>query len=65
MLAGRAVVVVVAVVIVVAVGLADVYLRRGFLSDVVAGWGLAASLFGACGVAGVTVAHLRDNRVHA
>lgn len=43
------------------VGLSRVYLRAHFLSDVVAGWGLAAAIFATCGLVGLIVAFVRQN----
>ncbi|HET6505265.1 MAG TPA: bifunctional DedA family/phosphatase PAP2 family protein [Baekduia sp.] len=53
--------IVVAVVVAVVVGLTRIYLRAHFLSDVVGGWGLAATTFSLCGMAGLVVAFLRHN----
>jgi membrane protein DedA with SNARE-associated domain/membrane-associated phospholipid phosphatase len=44
-----------------AIGLSRIYLRAHYLSDVAAGWGLAAVVFGLAGIAGLVVAHLRQN----
>ena len=51
-----------AVLVAVAIGATRVYLRAHFVSDVVAGWGMAAALFALCAVAGLIVAHLRQNQ---
>jgi membrane protein DedA with SNARE-associated domain len=51
----------IAVVIAAAVGISRVYLRANWMSDVTAGWGLGAALFGACGLVALVVAHVRDN----
>lgn len=42
-------------------GLTRVYLRAHFLSDVAAGWGLAAALFAVCAMVGLIVAFVRQN----
>jgi undecaprenyl-diphosphatase len=60
-LARMTVVVVVATVIAVLVGLTRIYLRAHYLSDVLGGAGLAAAIFGICGMVGLFVAHLRHN----
>jgi membrane protein DedA with SNARE-associated domain/membrane-associated phospholipid phosphatase len=57
----RAGFVVAAIVVAAAVGLSRVYLRAHFLSDVVAGWGLAAAIFALCGLVGLVVAFVRQN----
>jgi undecaprenyl-diphosphatase len=44
-----------------AVGVTRVYLRAHFLSDVVAGWGMAAAIFAVCGLVGLVVAFVRQN----
>jgi membrane-associated phospholipid phosphatase len=41
--------------------LSRVYLRAHFLTDVLAGWGLAAALFSVCGIVGLVVAVVRHN----
>jgi membrane protein DedA with SNARE-associated domain/membrane-associated phospholipid phosphatase len=53
--------VIAAIVVAVAVGLTRVYLRAHYLSDVLGGAGLAATLFALCGMAGLIVAFLRHN----
>jgi undecaprenyl-diphosphatase len=60
-LAGRLAVVLAAVLLAVAVGAARIVLRAAFLTDVAAGFGLAAAVFAACGVVGLVVNHLRNN----
>jgi undecaprenyl-diphosphatase len=60
-LAGRFAVAGVAVLVALAVGVTRVYLRAHYVSDVVAGWGMAAALFALCAIAGLIVAHLRQN----
>jgi membrane protein DedA with SNARE-associated domain/membrane-associated phospholipid phosphatase len=62
-LAGRAALVVAAIVIAVAVGLSRVYLDAHYLSDVLGGWGLAATIYAVCGIVAMVVAHARHNRV--
>jgi undecaprenyl-diphosphatase len=54
-----------AMVLAVAVGLTRVYLRVHYLSDVVAGAGLAAAVFALCGMAALIVSHLRHNGARA
>jgi membrane protein DedA with SNARE-associated domain/membrane-associated phospholipid phosphatase len=62
-LAGRFAVVTVALALAAAVGLARVYLRAHFPSDVLGGFGLAAAAFALCGAAGLLVAHVGHNGV--
>ncbi|HEV7751330.1 MAG TPA: VTT domain-containing protein [Baekduia sp.] len=64
-LARTTVVVVVATVVAVLVGLTRIYLRAHYLSDVVGGAGLAAAIFGVCGMIGLFVAHVRHNGARA
>jgi undecaprenyl-diphosphatase len=59
---GRVAVVVVALVVAAAIGLSRIYLHAHYLSDVVAGWGLGAAVFALCAIAGLIVAHLRQNQ---
>jgi undecaprenyl-diphosphatase len=61
-LAGRVAFVVVALVVAVAIGATRVYLRVHYLSDVLAGWGMAAAIFALCAVAGLVVTFVRQNR---
>jgi len=49
------------VVIAALVGLARIYLRANWLSDVLAGWGLGATVFATCGIVALVVAFVRDN----
>jgi len=58
----RAAVVTVAIAIAALVGLSRVYLRAHHLSDVVAGWGLGASLFALSGTVVLLVSFFRQNR---
>ena len=62
-LAGRAVVVVVAIVVAALIGLSRVYLHVHWWSDVVGGWGLAASIYALCGILALLVAFMGKNRV--
>lgn len=57
----RAGFVIAAIVVSALIGLSRVYLRAHFLSDVVAGWGLAAAIFAVCGLVGLIVAFVRHN----
>jgi len=60
-LATRFAVVTFAVVLAVVIGLTRVYLRAHYLSDVNGGFGLAATIFGLCGVAALVVGYVRQN----
>jgi undecaprenyl-diphosphatase len=53
------------IVLSVAVGLTRVYLRAHYLSDVVGGAGLGATVFALCGMVALVVAHLRNNGARA
>jgi undecaprenyl-diphosphatase len=57
----RAVFVTAAIVLTALIGLSRVYLRAHFMTDVLAGWGLAAALFSLCGIVGLVVAVVRHN----
>jgi len=57
----RAAVVVAAVALAAAIGLSRVYLHVHYLSDVLAGWGLAAAAFAGCGLVAMIVAFVRQN----
>jgi undecaprenyl-diphosphatase len=54
-----------AIVLAVAVGLTRVYLRVHYLSDVVAGAGLAAAVFALCAMAALVVSYVRHNGARA
>jgi membrane protein DedA with SNARE-associated domain/membrane-associated phospholipid phosphatase len=60
-LARTTVAVIAATVVAVVVAITRVDLRAHYLSDVVGGAGLAAAIFGLCGMGGLVVAHLRHN----
>jgi membrane protein DedA with SNARE-associated domain len=60
-----AVAIVAAVVVAVVVAITRVYLRAHYLSDVLGGAGLAATIFALCGMAGLIVVHLRNNGARA
>jgi len=49
------------IVLAVAIGLTRVFLRAHYLSDVVGGVGLAATIYAVAGMAGLVVVHLRHN----
>jgi membrane protein DedA with SNARE-associated domain/membrane-associated phospholipid phosphatase len=59
--AGRTALVGVALGLAAFVGLSRVYLRVHYLSDVIAGWSLAAAIFALCGMVAVVVAFVRHN----
>jgi membrane protein DedA with SNARE-associated domain/membrane-associated phospholipid phosphatase len=59
--AGRTTLVAGAIVLAAAVGLTRVYLRAHFLSDVLAGWSLGATIFAFCGMVALIVAFVRQN----
>jgi undecaprenyl-diphosphatase len=60
-LASRFAFVTVATAIAAAVGASRIYLRAHYLSDVVGGWGLAATLFALCGTAALVIGYVRNN----
>jgi undecaprenyl-diphosphatase len=64
-LARMTVVVVAATAVAVLVGLTRIYLRAHYLSDVMGGAGLAAAIFGVCGMIGLFVAYVRHNGARA
>jgi undecaprenyl-diphosphatase len=51
----------IAIVLAVVIALSRVYLRAHYLSDVNGGLGLAAAIFGLCGVAALVVGYVRQN----
>jgi membrane protein DedA with SNARE-associated domain/membrane-associated phospholipid phosphatase len=57
----RAAWVVFALVLTAAIGLSRVFLHVHYLSDVVAGWALGATVFGLCGLVALIVAFVRQN----
>jgi undecaprenyl-diphosphatase len=60
-LATRFAVVTIAIAIAVVVGITRVYLRAHYLSDVNGGFGLAATIFGLCGLVALVAGHVRQN----
>jgi membrane protein DedA with SNARE-associated domain/membrane-associated phospholipid phosphatase len=60
-MAGRAAVLTTAVVLAAAIGLTRVELRAHYLTDVLAGWALGATVFALCGIVGLVVGHVRHN----
>lgn len=49
------------VAVAASIGLSRVYLRAHYLSDVVAGWGLAATIYALGAIAALLVLHVRNN----
>jgi len=62
-LGGRAFVLVVGIAIAVAVGLSRVYLHAHYLSDVLGGWGLGATIYALCAAAAMVVVYIGKNPV--
>ena len=60
-LVANAALVIAALVLVAAVGLARIYLRAHYWSDVAAGWGLGFGVVGLLGVVALVVDHIRHN----
>jgi undecaprenyl-diphosphatase len=57
----RGVLVGAAVVLAALIGASRVYLRAHYVSDVLGGYGIAAVVFGICGIVAVVVAFVRHN----
>jgi membrane-associated phospholipid phosphatase len=60
-LARTTAVIIAALVLAVVIGLTRIYLRAHYLSDVVGGAGLGATIFALCGMTGLVVAFIRHN----
>jgi membrane protein DedA with SNARE-associated domain/membrane-associated phospholipid phosphatase len=60
--ARRAMAITLSVLIAAAIGGSRVELRAHYLSDVLGGFGLGAAIFGACGILGLVVGFLMENR---
>ena len=59
-LGSRSVLVLVAIIGAAAIGMSRVYLHVHWWSDVVAGWGLGAGIFGVCAAVALVVVHVRN-----
>jgi undecaprenyl-diphosphatase len=62
-LAGRAFVVVLGIVVAVVIGLTRIYLHAHWFTDVVGGWGMAATIYALCGIAALLVSYIGNNPV--
>ena len=60
--AHRSTLIVIGLLIAAAVGLTRIYLRAHYLSDVLAGWGLAAGIYAGCATVLLIVARIRHNQ---
>jgi membrane-associated phospholipid phosphatase len=56
----RGLLVMVAVLLSVSIGLSRIYLRVHYWSDVAAGWGLGAGMFGLCAMIAMVVVYMRN-----
>ncbi len=64
-LTGRAFVVIIGIVIAAIVGLTRIYLHAHYLSDVIGGYGLAATIYSVFGIIGLLVVFIGKNRARA
>ncbi len=60
-LTGRAFLVVLGIVVAVIVGLTRIYLQAHWFTDVVGGWGMAATIYSLCGAAALLVSYIGKN----